>query len=72
MLAFSAGRLTSVVKFLLPLEGPDGDEVEFGRQLYFSLRDLEDEGISQCSIKTKSGEVPEVSFKHAELLCGKT
>jgi hypothetical protein len=35
VIAFAAGKLDSVAKYLLP---PDGDEVELGRQLYFAMR----------------------------------
>jgi hypothetical protein len=68
VLFFSSGRLTSVSKDLLPTEG---DQVEFARQLYFAMRDLEAEGDSRCAIETETGEVPEYAQKTARLRCGK-
>jgi len=67
-LTFTLGKLAGVSKDLLP---PDGNEVEFGRQLFFAMRDLELEGNSHCTIETLSGEVPEYSEKTANLRCGK-
>jgi hypothetical protein len=65
---FSSGRLASAMKELLP---DDGNEVEFGRQLYFVLRDLEAEGDSHCTIQTENEEIPEFIHKTARLQCGK-
>jgi hypothetical protein len=63
---FSAGKLSGVRKDLLP---PDGDEVEFGRQLYFVMRELESEGNSRCSLETENAEVPDFSRKNAKFQC---
>jgi hypothetical protein len=49
----------------------EGDDVQFGRQLYFALRDLESEGDFRCTISTESGELPEFSHKSAKVKCGK-
>jgi hypothetical protein len=68
IILFSSGRLTSASKELLPSEG---DQVEFGRQLYFAMRDLESEGDSHCTIETETGEVPDYAQKTARLRCGK-
>jgi hypothetical protein len=65
---FSGGQLTSVSKDLLPKEG---GQVEFARQLYFAMRDLEAEGNSRCTIETENAEVPEFAHKTARLRCGK-
>jgi hypothetical protein len=65
---FSSGRLTSLSKDLLPSEG---GQVEFARQLYFAMRDLEAKGDSHCTIETETGEVPEYAQKTARLRCGK-
>lgn len=65
---FSSGRLSSATKELLP---DDGNQVEFGRQLYFATRDLEVEGNSHCTIETENSEVPEYAQKSARLHCGK-
>jgi hypothetical protein len=65
--AFIAGKLDSVHKDF-PV---NGDDVEFGRQLYFAMRDLEQEGNSRCTIETKSEEVPDFVRKVAEFHCGK-
>jgi hypothetical protein len=65
---FSSGRLASAMKELLP-EG--GSDVEFGRQLYFAMRDLQAEGNSHCTIQTETGEVPDFAQKTAKLQCGK-
>ena len=65
---FSSGRLTSVSKDLLPDEG---GQVEFGRHIYFSMRDLQTEGDSHCTIETENGEVSEFAQKTARLRCGK-
>lgn len=67
-ISFASGKLVLVTKSLLPSEG---NEVEFGRQLYFAMRDLELEGDSHCSIETETGEVPEYSSKTGKLHCGK-
>lgn len=67
IVCFSAGKLSNVQRFLFLY----GDEVEFGRQLYFAMRDLEAEGNSRCTIQTKSAEVPDYSRKTATLQCGK-
>jgi hypothetical protein len=64
---FAAGKLNGVHKDF-PL---NGNEVEFGRQLYFAMRDLELEGNSRCTIETKNGEEPNVSIKTAKLHCGR-
>jgi len=68
MILFSSGRLTSASRDLLP---NGGDQVEFGRQLYFAMRDLEAEGNSRCTIETGSGEVPDYAQKTVRLHCGK-
>jgi len=68
VILFSSGRLTSVSKDLSPSEG---DQVEFARQLYFAMRDLEAEGDSHCTIETEPQEVPEYAQKTARLRCGK-
>lgn len=68
IISFAAGKLDSVTKFLLP---SDADEVEFGRQLYFAMRELELEGNSRCTISTSNAEVPDFSHKTAKLQCGK-
>lgn len=65
---FSSGRLTSASKDRLPDED---SQVEFARQLYFAMRDLEVEGNSHCTIETESGEVPRFAYKTANLRCGK-
>lgn len=65
---FSSGRLTSAAKELLPSEG---GQVEFARQLYFAMRDLEAKGDSHCTIETETGEVPAYAQKTARLRCGK-
>jgi hypothetical protein len=67
IMLFASGKLASVTKDLLP----DGDEVEFGRQLYFAMHDLEVEGNSRCTIETTNIETPELSWKTALLTCGK-
>ena len=68
IITFASGKLDSAMKFLLP---PDGDEVEFGRQLYFAMRALELEGNSHCTIVTESAEIPEYATKTGKLRCGK-
>ncbi len=68
ILTFASGKLDYAKKFLLP---PGGDELEFGRQLYFAMRDLELEGDSHCTIETETRETPEISDKTAKLHCGK-
>jgi hypothetical protein len=65
-LGFAGGKLKLVSKEL-----PTGDEVEFGRQLYFALRELETEGNSRCMIETDSEEGPDLAIKSATLHCGK-
>jgi len=65
---FSSGKLTFAQRDLLPVEG---DDVQFGRQLYFALRDLESEGDFRCTISTESAQVPEFSHKSAKVKCGK-
>src|SRR5258708_5766788 len=40
LITFASGKLESAMKFLYQ----EGDEVEFGKQLYFAMRDLELEG----------------------------
>jgi hypothetical protein len=65
---FSSGRLASASKDLLPSEG---GQVEFGRELYFAMRDLEAEGDSRCAIETQAGEVSGFAQKTAKLTCGK-
>jgi len=67
LVAFAAGKLDNVHKDF-PL---NGDEVEFGRQLYFAMRDLEHERNSRCTIETENLEVPNFAHKTAKLLCGK-
>ena len=64
---FASGKLYSVDK---PLLLTDGGEVEFGRQLYFAMRDLEFEGDSHCTIQTENQEEPDFSNKTARLQCG--
>ncbi len=68
VISFAAGKLAIITKHLLP---SNGDEVEFGRQLYFAMRDLELEGDSHCSIATEAAEVPDYSTKTSKLQCGK-
>jgi hypothetical protein len=68
VVAFAAGKLSNVHKYLLP---SDGDEVEFGRQVYFAMRDLELEGNSRCTIETENAEVPDFANKTAKLHCGR-
>jgi hypothetical protein len=63
---FASGKLYAAVKSL-----PERDEVEFGRQLYFAMRDLELEGDSPCTIKTANHEEPDFAVKTATLRCGK-
>ncbi len=65
-LFFASGKLHAVSKNL-----PERDDVEFARQLYFAMRDLELEGDSQCSIKTDNMEGPDFGDKTATLRCGK-
>lgn len=65
---FAMGRLDSVAKYLMP---SGGDEVEFGNQLYFVMRDLEQEGSSRCTIETEAADVPDFSEKTAKLTCGR-
>jgi hypothetical protein len=67
VITFASGKLESAMKFLYQ----EGDEVEFGRRLYFAMRDLELEGNSTCTIETDSGEVPDYSSKTGKLRCGK-
>jgi hypothetical protein len=62
---FSAGRLTSATRDLLP---NGSDQVEFGRQLYFAMRDLEAGGDSRCTIETN---ITDVTQNVAQLHCGK-
>lgn len=64
-LGFASGKLELVVKELTTR-----DEVEFGRQLYFAMHDLEAEGNHRCSIETKSEEGPDFSMKTVKLQCG--
>ena len=68
VLLFSSGRLASVKKELLP---EPSDQIDFARQLYFAMRDLEAEGDSHCTIETEAGEVPDFAQKKATLRCGK-
>jgi hypothetical protein len=68
LILFSSGRLASASKDLLPSEG---GQVEFGRELYFAMRDLEAEGDSRCAIETQAGEVSGFAQKTAKLTCGK-
>jgi hypothetical protein len=65
-LGFANGKLELVAREL-----STRDEVEFGRQLYFAMHDLETEGNSRCTIETESGETPDFSMKTAKLQCGK-
>jgi hypothetical protein len=65
-LGFASGKLELVVKELTTR-----DEVEFGRQLYFAMHDLEAEGNRRCTIETTSQEGPDSSMKTAKLHCGK-
>lgn len=67
VLEFTSGKLVSVTKHLLE----EGDEVEFGRQLFFAMRELEREGDLHCTIETEAAEVPHYSTKTAKLQCGK-
>jgi len=64
---FASGKLVNVHRDLLP----EGDEVEFGRQLYFAMHSLEVEGNSRCTIETINRETPDLSWKTATLTCGK-
>jgi hypothetical protein len=68
VILFSSGRLSTAMRELLPDDS--GSQVEFGRQLYFAMRDLEAEGNSQCTIQTVTEEVPEFAHKTARLRCG--
>lgn len=68
VILFSQGRLSSAMRELLP---DGGNQVEFGRQLYFAMRDLESEGNSHCTIETETSEVPDFAQKSARLHCGK-
>jgi hypothetical protein len=65
-LYFASGTLVAVSKSL-----PERDDVEFGRQLYFAMRDLELEGDSHCAIETDNLEGPDFANKRARLRCGK-
>ena len=67
-LNFASGKLNFAQKDLL---GMDEDAVSFGRQLYFALRELEDEGDSHCLIETKTAKIPEYAHTTANLRCGK-
>jgi hypothetical protein len=64
---FATGKLGSVSKDLMPF---GGDELEFGNQLYFAMRDLESEGNSRCIIETEAGEVPEFFGKDRQAAMG--
>jgi hypothetical protein len=66
-MSFSSGKLTEAGKSLFPDEG---DAVEFGRRLYFAMRDLEQEGNSKCTIETQLRDSPEYLQKTATLHCG--
>jgi hypothetical protein len=63
---FASGKLYAAVKGLA-----ERDDVEFGRQLYFAMRDLEHEGDSHCTIETDNREEPGFSNKTAKMRCGK-
>jgi hypothetical protein len=67
IIMFASGNLESAMKFLYQ----EGDEVEFGRQLYFAMLELELDGNSSCTIETSSAEEPEYSSKSGRLRCGK-
>jgi hypothetical protein len=67
VILFRSGKLDSAKKYLFQ----EGDEVEFGRQLYFAMQDLELEGNSHCIIETESTETPEYAGKTGKLRCGK-
>ena len=67
VVCFTAGRLSSVNKTLL---ASGNDTVAFGRSLYFAMRDLEQEGDSQCTIQTDNSDSPEWMTKSAKLRCG--
>jgi hypothetical protein len=66
---FTSGRLVSAMRELLPQD--NSTDVEFGRQLYFAMRDLEAEGDVHCTIHTENSEVPDYAMKSANLICGK-
>jgi hypothetical protein len=66
-MSFASGKLNEAGKSLFPDEG---DAVEFGRRLYFAMRDLEQEGNSQCTIQTVTRDVPEFAQKTANIRCG--
>jgi len=66
-MSFASGKLNEASKSLFPDEG---DAVEFGRRLYFAMRDLEQEGNAQCTIQTVTRDVPEFSQKTANIHCG--
>ncbi len=68
VLFFSKGRLTHVLRFALPND--KGEGVEFGRQVFFMMREFETQGETNCHIETRTGEVPEYAFKRAYLHCG--
>jgi hypothetical protein len=69
LITFALGKLNGVQRYLLPNDYGGG--AEFGRQLYFAIRDLENEGNSRCTIETQNGEVPDFAIKNAYLHCGK-
>jgi hypothetical protein len=68
MIFFSNGTLTSASRYSLPNDSGEG--VEFGRQLFFMMRDFETRGDASCRIETRSGEVPEYAGKTAFFHCG--
>jgi hypothetical protein len=67
MVAFEAGKLSAVQTYS-PL---NGDDVEFGRQLYFAMHNLETEGNSHCTIETENDESADFAHKSAKFYCGK-
>jgi hypothetical protein len=69
VITFASGKLNTAMKLLLPFE--EVNDVEFGRRLYFAMRELEQEGDTHCTIETTNGETPDYSHKSAQLNCGK-
>lgn len=65
---FTSGHLTYAVRELLPA---DGNAVNFGRQVYSALRDLELEGNSHCTIHVENKRDADYVTEIAHLTCGK-
>ena len=62
---FSKGKLKSATRWL-----GTGDEVEFGRQIYFLMRDFRAQGDSLCAIETTASDEAALSLKTAYFRCG--